>query len=215
LQKAWNLLVVTGYELIFFLFLKVSSDYYIICDIHLLYIFGSQIIHRDLAARNVLISGNDDNKICKVADFGLSRSIRDKESDMYEQRTAGEMPIRWMAPESLSMGLFSTKSDVWAFGILVFEIVTLGSTPYIGLSAQEVIKFIRDGHIIEQPEHCNNDFYSLMKSCWAYDCEERLTFTELRMNLSKMIEFQSGYVDLQHFNENLYYNLNSSPGEKV
>jgi fibroblast growth factor receptor 1 len=150
-----------------------------------------------------------------VADFGLSRSIRDKDSDTYEQKTGGEMPIRWMSPESLSMGVFSSKSDVWAFGILLWEIVTLGSTPYIGMSAQQVIKSVRDGYICDQPEHCNEEYYALMKSCWAYNSIDRLSFTEIRIKLSKLIEFQRGYVDLDHFPENVYYNLYSSPGEKV
>jgi fibroblast growth factor receptor 1 len=171
-----------------------------------------QIIHRDLAARNILI---DENKTCKVADFGLSRSIRDKDCDQYEQKTSGQMPVRWMSPESLSMGLFSTKSDVRAYGILIWEIVTLGSTPYIGLSAQEVIKYVNEGRMIDRPEHCSDHFYELMTMCFNYDCDNRLTFTDIRMKLSQMIELQCGYVDLQHFNHSIYYNLNASSGEKI
>ena len=82
-----------------------------------------QIIHRDLAARNILV---DHNKNTKISDFGLSRNLRDLGSEMYEQKTKGALPIRWMAPESLYFSVFTPKSDVWGFGILMWEIVTLG-----------------------------------------------------------------------------------------
>ena len=87
------------------------------------FIFTFQIIHRDLAARNILV---DHTKNTKISDFGLSRSLRDLGSEMYEQKTKGALPIRWMAPESLYFSVFTPKSDVWGFGILMWEIVTLG-----------------------------------------------------------------------------------------
>lgn len=183
------------------------------------FISSHGIIHRDLASRNILIEICGNNKICKIADFGLSRSIRDKECDTYEMKHAGQMPIRWMSPEALSMGLFTTKSDVWAFGILVWEIATLGSTPYVGMNAQEVISFIRQGNICPQPEHCNDELYDLMKSCWAYKVEERFTFTDIKHYLAKMllgVNEENSYIDLGHFDDKLYsYNSNGSPDEKL
>jgi serine/threonine protein kinase len=94
-----------------------------------------QIIHRDLAARNVLIT---EEHTCKVADFGFARDVI--VSHVYERKSEGRLPIRWMAPESLYDNIFSVKSDVWSFGVLIWEVVTLGSTPYPGLSAAEVMK---------------------------------------------------------------------------
>lgn len=94
-----------------------------------------QIIHRDLAARNILIT---EDHICKVADFGFARDVI--ASHVYERKSEGRLPIRWMAPESLYDNLFSVKSDVWSFGVLIWEIVTLGSTPYPGMSAAEVMR---------------------------------------------------------------------------
>merc|ERR1712038_1756806 len=97
------------------------------------YLVSKGIIHRDLAARNILV---DHNKNTKISDFGLSRNLRDLGGEMYEQKTKGALPIRWMAPESLYFSVFTPKSDVWGFGILMWEIVTLGSTPYPGITLQ-------------------------------------------------------------------------------
>ncbi|XP_076327392.1 tyrosine kinase receptor Cad96Ca-like [Tachypleus tridentatus] len=176
------------------------------------YVSTKGVIHRDLAARNVLV---DHNKVCKVADFGLSRSIRDKDSEMYEQKTKGALPVRWMAPESLYLNVFTVKSDVWSFGILLWEIVTLGSTPYPGLGARQVIQEVREGYTMEQPEHCREELYKIMKDCWRADVNNRPSFSDLRTELGRLLELQTGYVDLEHFPEHVYYNLYQSYGEKV
>lgn len=101
-------------------------------------IYSFQIIHRDLAARNILIT---EDHTCKVADFGFARDVTN--THIYERKSEGRLPIRWMAPESLYDNIFSTKSDVWSFGVLIWEVVTLGSTPYTGLSAAEVMKKVK------------------------------------------------------------------------
>lgn len=138
---------------------------------------------------------------------------------MYEMKHGGQLPIRWMSPEALSMGVFSIKSDVWAFGVVLWEIVTLGSTPYLGMGAQEVVTYVRQGNICPQPVHCNDTLYDLMKSCWAYRADDRVTFTEAKRHLMTMLLNQcdkDNYIDLEHFNDSLYYfNTNGSPDEKL
>uniref|UniRef100_A0AAG5DMG1 receptor protein-tyrosine kinase n=1 Tax=Anopheles atroparvus TaxID=41427 RepID=A0AAG5DMG1_ANOAO len=110
------------------------------------------IIHRDLAARNILIT---EDHTCKVADFGFARDI--VTSKVYERKSEGRLPIRWMATESLYDNIFTVKSDIWSFGILMWEIVTLGSTPYPGIAAADVMRKVRDGYRLEKPEHCRRE----------------------------------------------------------
>ncbi len=98
------------------------------------FLSSKKIIHRDLAARNVLIGDGD--LVCKVADFGFARDVVD--SNVYERKSEGRLPIRWMAPESLYDNCYTDRSDVWSFGVLMWEIVALGATPYPGKSASEV-----------------------------------------------------------------------------
>lgn len=178
------------------------------------YIVSKGIIHRDLAARNILI---DHKKVCKISDFGLSRNLSDTGSEMYEQKTKGALPIRWMAPESLYFSVFTPKSDVWSFGILMWEIVTLGSTPYPGMGAREVMRRVRDGYRLERPSHCHPDLYKIIAKCWSGDMNKRPDFTELRQELAKLLEDQHGYIDLQNIPENKYYSMtqNSNEEEKL
>ncbi|XP_074597886.1 tyrosine kinase receptor Cad96Ca-like [Brevipalpus obovatus] len=173
------------------------------------------IIHRDLAARNILVSRD---RVCKVADFGLARSVNDSDKDSYEQKTRGAMPIRWMAPESLSSNFFTSKSDVWSFGILLWEILTLGSTPYPGLSATEVVNKVCNGYVMDRPlvRWCNDELYWLMRACWAMDAECRPNFTKIRQILGQMLSTHSDYADLSDLQSSAYYNIMyNSPGEKV
>ncbi|XP_068085169.1 tyrosine kinase receptor Cad96Ca [Anabrus simplex] len=168
------------------------------------------IIHRDLAARNILV-GKD--HVCKVADFGFARDVIT--SHVYERKSEGRLPIRWMAPESLYDNIFSVKSDVWSFGVLMWEVVTLGSTPYPGLPAAEVMKRVRDGYRLDKPEHCRRELYNIMYYCWDKDPKERPTFQELVTLLEQLLLTETDYIELERFPDHSYYNMVSLSGEKL
>lgn len=174
------------------------------------YLASKGIIHRDLAARNVLV-GN--NKTCKVADFGFARDVI--ANKIYERKSEGRLPIRWMAPESLYDNVFSSKTDVWSFGVLLWEIVTLGSTPYPGMAASDVIKKVRDGYRLEKPDHCKRELYNIMYYCWDKDSKERPSFTELAQTLENLLLNDVDYIELERFPEHAYYNVVSLSGEKL
>lgn len=166
------------------------------------YLKNKDIIHRDLAARNVLIT---DERVCKVADFGFARDIMG--SQVYQRKSEGRLPIRWMAPESLYDNLFSSKTDVWSFGILLWEIVTLGSTPYPGMAATEVMQRVRKGYRLDKPEHCKRELYNVMFYCWEKDPDQRPTFTELVELLEQLLTSENDYIQLEHFPDHSYYNM--------
>ncbi|XP_050338118.1 tyrosine kinase receptor Cad96Ca isoform X2 [Bactrocera neohumeralis] len=174
------------------------------------YLTSRGIIHRDLAARNILIT---DEHTCKVADFGFARDV--VTSKIYERKSEGKLPIRWMAIESLFDNIFSVKSDVWSFGILMWEIVTLGSTPYPGISAADVMRKVRDGYRLDKPEHCRRELYNIMYYCWSGDPNERPTFVELVQMLDKLLHTEMDYIELERFPDHNYYNILNLSGEKL
>lgn len=117
------------------------------------YLEDMHFVHRDLACRNCLVSSNDPSKrMVKIGDFGLARDIYN--SDYYRKEGEGLLPVRWMSPESLVDGIFTTQSDVWAFAVLCWEIFTLGQQPYAARNNYEVLNYVKDGGRLEKPEMC-------------------------------------------------------------
>ncbi|KAL1377098.1 hypothetical protein pipiens_016487, partial [Culex pipiens pipiens] len=126
-----------------------------------------KLIHRDLAARNILVS---EGLVMKIADFGLARDVHNQE--YYRKMTSGKLPIRWMAPESLEERFFNTKSDVWSFGVLLWEIMTLGRDPYQFVADwHSFLEYLKQGHRLEQPTNSPDDIYQLMEACWEFNPE--------------------------------------------
>ncbi|XP_066289676.1 fibroblast growth factor receptor 1-like [Branchiostoma lanceolatum] len=170
------------------------------------YLASMQCIHRDLAARNVLVG---EHKTCKVSDFGLAR-----EGPEYKKVKDSPLPLRWMAPETLSIDrLYTTKSDVWSFGVLLYEIVTLGSTPYPTMTAQQAAEKIQRGLKLQKPAHCTDDLYFIMENCWHFLPDERPPFSELSAALSRLIMDEKDHIMLNQYDEHQYANLERSAEE--
>ncbi|KAM0730461.1 Tyrosine-protein kinase transforming protein ros [Formica fusca] len=131
------------------------------------YLENLRFVHRDLACRNCLVSARDrENRVIKIGDFGLARDVY--KDDYYRMIEGGRLPVRWMAPESLVYGgIFTSQSDVWSFGILMWEITSLGEHPYIGRTNLEVIDYVRTGGRLPMPLNCPPTLYELMLRCWS------------------------------------------------
>lgn len=149
------------------------------------YLESRCFIHRDLAARNCLVG---ENHLVKVADFGLARLMRD---DTYTAHAGAKFPIKWTAPEGLAYNKFSTKSDVWAFGILLWEIATYGMSPYPGVDLTDVYHTLQKGYRMDCPPGCPPKIYELMKQCWQWHAHERPTFREIHHALENMFQESS------------------------
>ncbi|XP_078580293.1 tyrosine kinase receptor Cad96Ca-like [Branchiostoma floridae x Branchiostoma japonicum] len=172
----------------------------------MVFLSSKKILHRDLATRNVLVAAD---KTCKVSDFGISR-----EGEEYERTAHVRLPIRWMAPESLFQMMYTSKSDVWSFGVLLWEIVTLGATPYSGMSSRQVMAHVKHGYRMEKPPHCDGKLYSIMAACWEEQSTERPSFQQLELSLEALMENEYDYIDLASFDETTYENLATTQEEK-
>ncbi|XP_039486786.1 tyrosine-protein kinase Btk29A isoform X1 [Drosophila santomea] len=142
------------------------------------YLERHNYIHRDLAARNCLVGSEN---VVKVADFGLARYVLD---DQYTSSGGTKFPIKWAPPEVLNYTRFSSKSDVWAYGVLMWEIFTCGKMPYGRLKNTEVVERVQRGIILEKPKSCAKEIYDVMKLCWSHGPEERPAFRVLMDQLA-------------------------------
>ncbi|XP_037548230.1 tyrosine-protein kinase ABL1 [Nematolebias whitei] len=149
------------------------------------YLEKKNFIHRDLAARNCLVG---ENHLVKVADFGLSRLMT---GDTYTAHAGAKFPIKWTAPESLAYNTFSIKSDVWAFGVLLWEIATYGMSPYPGIDLSQVYELLQRDYRMERPEGCPEKVYELMTACWRWNPAERPTFAETHQAFETMFQESS------------------------
>ncbi|XP_043369136.1 ephrin type-A receptor 5 isoform X11 [Dermochelys coriacea] len=156
------------------------------------YLSDMGYVHRDLAARNILINSN---LVCKVSDFGLSRVLEDDPEAAYTTR-GGKIPIRWTAPEAIAFRKFTSASDVWSYGIVMWEVVSYGERPYWEMTNQDVIKAVEEGYRLPSPMDCPAALYQLMLDCWQKDRNSRPKFDEIVSMLDKLIRNPSSLKTL-------------------
>uniref|UniRef100_A0A1I7TZ56 Protein kinase domain-containing protein n=1 Tax=Caenorhabditis tropicalis TaxID=1561998 RepID=A0A1I7TZ56_9PELO len=148
-------------------------------------------VHRDLACRNILVTKT---KVVRVADFGLAKKHLNKTYYRLKVTKDVQIPVRWMAPESLENYMYTQKSDVWSFGICLYEIFSLGNLPYANILDNHVVDHIMQGHRNPQPKYCHGAIYKLMKLCWQHSPTERPSFSECVQYLKCHINTNSAEV---------------------
>ncbi|CAL1269807.1 unnamed protein product [Larinioides sclopetarius] len=181
------------------------------------YLASRKLIHRDLAARNVLLA---EEKVVKICDFGLAKDCYKYEN--YVKKGDGPLPIKWMAVESIRDHVFTTKSDVWSFGILMWEFFTLGSNPYPGIEIdEEFYKRLNAGFRMEKPDYCPEDVYHIMRDCWLANPDDRPDFSQIADTLGGLMEagVKQHYMDLnapylEMNNKMLTHNYSNMPSDE-
>uniref|UniRef100_A0A8C4FBA1 receptor protein-tyrosine kinase n=1 Tax=Dicentrarchus labrax TaxID=13489 RepID=A0A8C4FBA1_DICLA len=156
------------------------------------YLSDMGYVHRDLAARNILVNSN---LVCKVSDFGLSRVLEDDPEAAYTTR-GGKIPIRWTAPEAIAYRKFTSASDVWSYGIVMWEVMSYGERPYWEMSNQDVIKAVEESYRLPGPMDCPEALYHLMMDCWQRERSNRPKFDEIVCLLDKLIRNPSSLKKL-------------------
>ncbi|KAM3716444.1 putative tyrosine-protein kinase [Dirofilaria immitis] len=192
---------------------KINSD--LIITLKQLLMFAVQIsygleylsqkgfVHRDVAARNILVH---DKTNAKIGDFGLCRYIY-RDCANYKSK-GGRLPVKWMSPEAIKHYEFTMQSDVWSFGILMFEIVTLGGSPYPSIQPDDMLEYLEAGGRIDQPDNCPDNYYEVMRSCWAHEPSLRPNFGTIRQKLASQLEdITEQYSYLKLDNQRDYYNI--------
>uniref|UniRef100_A0A4W3I7L0 Ephrin type-B receptor 3 n=1 Tax=Callorhinchus milii TaxID=7868 RepID=A0A4W3I7L0_CALMI len=149
------------------------------------YLAEMNYVHRDLAARNILVNSN---LVCKVSDFGLSRFLEDDATDpTYTSSLGGKIPIRWTAPEAIAYRKFTSASDVWSYGIVMWEVMSYGERPYWDMSNQDVINAVEQDYRLPPPMDCPTALHQLMLDCWVKDRNNRPKFAQIVNTLDKLI----------------------------
>ncbi|XP_077114794.1 insulin receptor-related protein isoform X1 [Ranitomeya variabilis] len=156
------------------------------------YLNAKKFVHRDLAARNCMVS---EDLTVKIGDFGMTRDIY--ETDYYRKGGKSLLPVRWMSPESLKDGIFTPYSDVWSFGVVLWEIATLAEQPYQGMANEQVLHYVMDNGILEKPENCPDRLHDLMRWCWQKNPKNRPSFIQILESIKD--ELQPSFQQLSFF----------------
>ncbi|KAG9353135.1 hypothetical protein JZ751_017711 [Albula glossodonta] len=172
------------------------------------YLSDMNYVHRDLAARNILVNSNLE---CKVSDFGLSRVLEDDPEGTYTT-SGGKIPIRWTAPEAIAYRKFTSASDVWSFGIVMWEVMAFGERPYWDMSNHEVMKAINEAFRLPAPMDCPSAVYQLMLQCWLQDRSKRPRFPDIVSLLDKLLRSPESLKTIADFDPRVSIRLPSTSG---
>uniref|UniRef100_A0A8B9RNE4 receptor protein-tyrosine kinase n=1 Tax=Astyanax mexicanus TaxID=7994 RepID=A0A8B9RNE4_ASTMX len=172
------------------------------------YLSDMSYVHRDLAARNILVNCNME---CKVSDFGLSRVLEDDPEGTYTT-SGGKIPIRWTAPEAIAYRKFTSASDVWSFGIVMWEVMAFGERPYWDMSNHEVMKAINEAFRLPAPMDCPSAVYQLMLQCWLQDRSKRPRFQDIVSLLDKLLKSPDSLKAIADFDPRVSIRLPSTSG---
>ncbi|XP_013145403.1 PREDICTED: ALK tyrosine kinase receptor-like [Papilio polytes] len=150
------------------------------------YLEGLRFIHRDIAARNCLLTSRGPGRVVKIADFGMARDVY--RAEYYKKGGKAMLPIKWMPPEAYIDGVFTIKTDVWSFGVLLWEVFSLGMMPYTGCTNREVMEMVSGGGRLEKPYGCPQEIYRLMCECWNPNPVERPAFAQMFDRLQRFLQ---------------------------
>ncbi|XP_070547510.1 fibroblast growth factor receptor 1-like [Ptychodera flava] len=138
------------------------------------YLEDIECVHRTLSSKNVLV---DQDNICKITELGLSSKVMTEST--FESVTEGRLPIRWMALESILDCIYTSKTDVWSYGVVLWEIFTLGETPYSGITIRDIIKQLQQGYRLSKPDYSDEKMFGIIQQCWLGEAADRPTFHQL------------------------------------